>query len=387
MTTKVAFNPEDRFVVTMGNRILVVTQGGGVFGLDVSNNRVGNAFQLSGPKVASNPQDRFLVAMGNTLIVTTQSGEAFGHELSGNTIGEPFRFNTGSQVAFNPQDKHLLAVGNKLVVITEDGGVFGHEVSGRDVSASFKFTGSRAAFNPQDRFVVGMGNRIIVTTQDGSVFGHDISDHDVGQPFRFTGSRMGFNPPDRFLFALGGMLVVSVQNGGAFGAVVSDRDVGPIVLLNPQDVLTFDAVDDGSTSLTSSLPLGGSAHLVLDDKGNWSLSTHAHDSGFDNINYSLATVLMSPSGLAFTFQVQGSVEGTSAGLPFGTPTRNDDRTMSGSNPALKEEFERLRDATLAGKLAGTDTLVAGIGGLLGEALKAAAQQFGQAGAKAVIALL
>ena len=387
MTIKIAFNPEDRFVVTIGNRILVVTQGGSVFGLDVSNNFVGNAFQLSGPKVASNPQDRFLVAMGNTLIVTTQSGEVFGHEISNNTIGEPFRFNTGSQVAFNPQDKHLLVVGNKLVVITEDGDVFGHEVSGRDVSASFKFTGSRAAFNPQDRFVVGMGNRIIVTTQDGGVFGHDISDHDVSQPFKFTGSRMGFNPPDRFLFALGSMLVVSVQNGDAFGAAVSDRDVGPIILLNPQDVLVFDAVDGGSTSLTSSLPLGGSAHLVLDNKGNWSLSTHAHDSGFDNINYSLATVLMSASGLAFTFQVQGSVEGTSAGLPFGTPNRNDDRTISGSNPALKEEFERLRDAILAGKLAGTDTLLQGIGGLIGQALNAAAAQFGQAGAKAVIALL
>jgi hypothetical protein len=38
------------------------------------------------------------------------------------------------------------------------------------------------------------------------------------------------------------MLVISVQDGGAFGAEVFDRNVGPIVHLNPQDVLAFDAI-------------------------------------------------------------------------------------------------------------------------------------------------
>jgi hypothetical protein len=157
-----------------------------------------------------------------------------------------------------------------------------------------------------------------------------------------------------------------------------------------RDIQNFDAVDGGSSnsiSLTSDLPFGGSAHLVLDNKGNFSINTHAHDSGFDNINYTLGGVLMTPSGLAFTFTVQGSVEGTEAGLPFGTPQRSDDQTESGSNPSLKDEFERIRGSIFVGKLAGTDTLVDGVKGLVGDALKSAAGKFGAEGAAAVIALL
>jgi hypothetical protein len=33
----------------------------------------------------NNPQDRFVVTIGNTLIVTTQNGDVFGHEASGRT--------------------------------------------------------------------------------------------------------------------------------------------------------------------------------------------------------------------------------------------------------------------------------------------------------------
>src|SRR5260370_3488642 len=90
------------------------------------------------------------------------------------------------------------------------------------------------------------------------------------------------------------------------------------------------AFDSGP--LTSGLPLGGSAHVVLTRTGAFTFTGHAHDSGFDNVDYTLSAVLMTPSGLAFTFQHQGGVEGTSAGLPFGTPRRDDDFTSSGSNP-------------------------------------------------------
>jgi hypothetical protein len=59
-----------------------------------------------------------------------------------------------------------------------------------------------------------------------------------------------------------------------------------------------------------------------------------HDSGFDNIDYTISAVLMSASGIAFTFQHSGNVEGTSAGLPFGTPNRNDDFVSSGNNESI-----------------------------------------------------
>jgi hypothetical protein len=44
--TRVAFNPQDHFVVTMGNRILVIVNDGGVFGHDLAGTTIGPAFQL-----------------------------------------------------------------------------------------------------------------------------------------------------------------------------------------------------------------------------------------------------------------------------------------------------------------------------------------------------
>jgi hypothetical protein len=234
-----------------------------------------------------------------------------------------------------------------------------------------------------------MGDRLVVVTQSGDVFGHDVSGRDVGPAFKFGGSKVASQPQDRFVVAMGDKLIVTTQNGDAFGHEVSGRDIGPAFLLNPADLQTFDAVDadDGSTQLKSSHPLSGSAHLVVTDTGAFSFSSHAHDSGFDNIDYSLGAVLMTSSGLAFTFAHQGHVEGTIAGLPFGKPERDHDRTSSGSNPALKDEFERLRGAVFVGDLGGTDTLQDGVTGLINEALKSAARTFGEAGAKAVVALV
>jgi len=43
-------------------------------------------------KVASNPQDRFVVTCGDTLIVTTRNGDAFGHDVDGLEIRPHFQF-------------------------------------------------------------------------------------------------------------------------------------------------------------------------------------------------------------------------------------------------------------------------------------------------------
>ncbi len=381
MSNKVAFNQQDRFVVALGGRIVVTTRDGSVFGHDVSGRTIGDGFQFSGSRAAFNPQDRFVVAIGNTLMITTQNGDVFGNEVSGRDVGSPFKF-TGSKAAFNPQDRFVVTIGNKLIVTTQNGDVFGHEVSGHDIGPPFKFTGSKAAFNPQDKFVVTIGNKLIVVTRNGDVFGHEVSGHDIGPPFQFSGSKMGFNPQDRFMFTIGNTMIVTTQNGDAFGADVSDRNIGPISLLNPLDVHAFD-----TGTLVSDLPLGGSAHVVVTKSGAFSFTSHAHDSGFDNINYALGAVLMTPSGLAFTFGHQGHVEGTIAGLPFGKPDRDDDSAASGSNPTLQVEFDRLQGAHLVGTLAGTDTLLDGLKGLIGDAVKTAASQLGLAAAQGVIALV
>jgi hypothetical protein len=232
MTNKIAFNPQDRFVVALGNKIVVTTQDGSVFGHDVVGHRSGDAFQFTGPRAAFNPQDRFVVTIGNQLIVTTQNGDVFGHDVTGRDIGPAFKF-AGDKAAFNPQDRFVVTIGNQLIVTTQNGDVFGHDVAGRNIGPAFRFTGSKAAFNPQDRFVVTVGNMMLVTTQNGDVFGHDVTGRDIGPGFKLTGSRMAFNPQDRFVVTIGNMMIVMTRNGDAFAADITGRDIGSIFRLNP----------------------------------------------------------------------------------------------------------------------------------------------------------
>ena len=130
----VAFNAHDRFLVTAGGRIVVITQDGSVFGHDVNGTTVGPAFAFDGSKVAFNgPADRFVVASGNRLVVITQDGSVFGHDVSGTTIGSPFPFR-GSKVAFNgPADRFVAAMADLLLVTTYTGGAFAHRVVGDEV--------------------------------------------------------------------------------------------------------------------------------------------------------------------------------------------------------------------------------------------------------------
>ncbi|MFF5369691.1 hypothetical protein, partial [Streptomyces sp. NPDC013187] len=138
-----------------------------------------------GSKVAFNGSvDRFVVTMGNRIIVITQNGGVFGHDINGNTVGPAFAFG-GSKVAFNGSvDRFVVTMGNRIIVITQNGGVFGHDINGNTVGLAFAFGGSKVAVNGTfDRFVVTTGNRIIVTTQDGGVWAHDVNGNTVGPAF------------------------------------------------------------------------------------------------------------------------------------------------------------------------------------------------------------
>lgn len=80
----------------MGNRIIVITETGGVFGHDVTGNTVGPAFAFGGSKVAFNGAfDRFVFTMGIRIIVTTQDGGVWAHDINGTTVGPAFP--TGGQ--------------------------------------------------------------------------------------------------------------------------------------------------------------------------------------------------------------------------------------------------------------------------------------------------
>jgi hypothetical protein len=139
--------------------------------------------------------------------------------------------------------------------------------------------------------------------------------------------------------------------------------------------------------VTTDIAVGGSAHLVLKSNGSFTFSCHAHDSGFDNINYTISAAVMTPDGIIFTFQHSGHTEGTVAGLPFGTPNRNDDFAMGGSNPQITTEWPGLLNGRFTASIAGTDTLVQGVVGALGDLVNQLLAQAGKAAAAAVIALV
>ena len=136
------------------------------------------------------------------------------------------------------------------------------------------------------------------------------------------------------------------------------------------DIAHFDA-----DHIVSSLPLGGSAHVVVRKSGDFTFTSHVHDSGFSTIRYALSAVLLASNGMAFTFGKQGRVEGTEAGLPFGTPNRNDDFVTSGNNPSLASEFDAIASgAVFVTKLTGQDLLVGGINGFIQDTVVDAAKQ-------------
>jgi hypothetical protein len=85
---------------------------------------------------------------------------------------------------------------------------------------------------------------------------------------------------------------------------------------------------------------------------------------------------------------QGHVEGTTAGLPFGKPDRNDEFTISGQDPMITREFDGILagsrfDATIDGK----DKLVGGVVGILGDLVEEAVAALGKAAATAVVSLV
>ncbi len=153
------------------------------------------------------------------------------------------------------------------------------------------------------------------------------------------------------------------------------------------DPINVETMNFDTGPVTSGLPLGGSAHVVMRRNGGFTFNSHAHDSGFDNIDYTISAAVVTPAGIAFTFQHSGHVEGTIAGLPFGTPNRDNDFTTGGVNTQITTEWGGLVGAKIAAHLDGTDTLVRGLGGALDDVLKAALAEVGKEAATGIIALV
>lgn len=141
--------------------------------------------------------------------------------------------------------------------------------------------------------------------------------------------------------------------------------------------------------LTSGLSLGGWVDIIMNAQGDITLSGHLHNSGFDNIDYTLSVVIVSASGASIGFQHSGHTEGTVAGLPFGTPDRDDDFvTPEGlSNQQVTAHWDELRQASLFWRLDATDTLTQGAAQLLGDLAQKALEALGAAATAALVALI
>jgi hypothetical protein len=100
-------NPAERPIGTLA----VITNSGSVFGADIVSHQIGiidpttsggphlikrdlsPVFQFGGAKIGFNPQDRFMVAMGQTLAVITSDGNVFGADVVGRDVGPVFQVN------------------------------------------------------------------------------------------------------------------------------------------------------------------------------------------------------------------------------------------------------------------------------------------------------
>ncbi len=104
---KIGFNPQDRFVVTVGDRLAVITEDGGVFGAQLVGREMQDVRQfVPNDRIGYNPQDRFMVALGNTLVVITRDGSVFGADVLdgpfiGKIVGTVFQF-SGAKIGFSP---------------------------------------------------------------------------------------------------------------------------------------------------------------------------------------------------------------------------------------------------------------------------------------------
>lgn len=132
------------------------------------------------------------------------------------------------------------------------------------------------------------------------------------------------------------------------------------------------------------LPAGGWVDVIVNDQGHYTFAGHMHNSGFPNIDFALAVVLMTPSGIGYGFARQHRLDGTVT--LFGR-NRDDDWTDTGVRPELARGWDQIAQSRLHWRLVASDTLSRGIQGLVEDLVQDAAKQLGKAAVTALIALI
>ena len=145
--------------------------------------------------------------------------------------------------------------------------------------------------------------------------------------------------------------------------------------------------DVGNIVFSDGTALGGNCRLVMNSNGDWTFSGHMHDSGFDTYQFGVVAVALTPSGIGYTLEYKGRAEGTSAGLPFGTPNRDNNWNIPGNNPSVRDNWMQAAQAVLHVRVVSQDKLLQGLNQTVQDALGELAQAGIKAGATALVALI
>lgn len=133
------------------------------------------------------------------------------------------------------------------------------------------------------------------------------------------------------------------------------------------------------------LPAGGSVDVVMNANGDFTFSGHMHNSGGLNIQYALAVVIMTSSGIGFSFARDHQIDGT---ITIFGRNRDDDWIDTGNNPQIVGNWDQITYLSgLFWRLNAHDTLSRGIQGLIEDVAEDAAKAIAQAGIQALISLI
>ena len=101
----------------MASTVLVVREDGNVFGSDMQDeHHLGPVYQFAGDRIGYNPQDRFMMSMGNTLVVVRQDGGVFGSDVVGRQLGDVYQFD-GDRIGYNPQDRFMMSLLDNIIIL------------------------------------------------------------------------------------------------------------------------------------------------------------------------------------------------------------------------------------------------------------------------------
>lgn len=145
-----------------------------------------------------------------------------------------------------------------------------------------------------------------------------------------------------------------------------------------------------------STPLGGNVDLKIDNTGSFWFSGHMHDSGFDPLSFSIAVVVVGPSGNVYGFGTKGSCAGTisSGSRDYnwnGTPTSQftdlNGNIQANPSPFLQQNWADIAQGTMTWSITAQDQTVTQLLSWLGSAVQAFISAAAQAAAKVFVAAL